>query len=168
MIDKARTARDDYQAALWYDDALRLLDHLINEYPGSSVAVKLTTGQPIGSINMAETIFERDTIRAKLPGLSFKDCRDCPKMLVITGGIFVMGSPDSEPGRWDNEGPVHSVALRYRPTPSASTKRASMIGRRASVMAVATVTSPMIKHGGAGSVRSLILVGTRPPPLRIG
>ncbi len=111
MIDKARTARDAYQALLWYDDALRLLDHLINEYSGSSVAVKLTTAQPTGSINRAETISERDTIRAKLPGLRFKDCRDCPQMLVVNGGMFDMGSPDSEPGRWDNEGPVHSVAL---------------------------------------------------------
>jgi len=111
MVVEARTARDDYQALLWYDDTLRLLDHLIDEYPGSPVAVKLTTGHQIGSIDKSDIIFERDTIRAKLPGLNFRDCRDCPEMVVVTGGVFDMGSPDTEVGRWDNETPLHNVAL---------------------------------------------------------
>ncbi len=27
----------------------------------------------------------------------FKDCPDCPEMVVVPAGSFVMGSPDSEP-----------------------------------------------------------------------
>lgn len=33
------------------------------------------------------------------------------KMVMIEGGTFRMGSPDTEPGRADNEGPVHEVTI---------------------------------------------------------
>jgi formylglycine-generating enzyme required for sulfatase activity len=36
-------------------------------------------------------------------GSTFKDCRNCPEMVVIPAGSFMMGSPASEPGRRDNE-----------------------------------------------------------------
>jgi formylglycine-generating enzyme required for sulfatase activity len=45
------------------------------------------------------------------PASAFRDCRDCPEMLVVPAGSFMMGSPDSEPGRFDNEGPQHRVTL---------------------------------------------------------
>src|SRR5437867_7913593 len=32
-------------------------------------------------------------------------------MIAIPGGSFAMGSPDSEPGRKDDEGPEHKVTL---------------------------------------------------------
>jgi formylglycine-generating enzyme required for sulfatase activity len=35
-----------------------------------------------------------------------------PDMVLITGGTFMMGSPDSEAGRWENEGPQHQVKVR--------------------------------------------------------
>ena len=41
----------------------------------------------------------------------FKDCPVCPTMVVVPAGKFTMGSPDSEVGRVDNEGPVHLVTL---------------------------------------------------------
>jgi formylglycine-generating enzyme required for sulfatase activity len=42
------------------------------------------------------------------PGQTFKDCKDCPEMVVIPAGSFMMGSPENEPGRFSNpdEGPV--------------------------------------------------------------
>ena len=40
------------------------------------------------------------TLRA---GETFKDCANCPEMIVIPGGSFMMGSPESEPGRRMNE-----------------------------------------------------------------
>ena len=43
---------------------------------------------------------------------SFRDCTDCPEMVVIPAGRFQMGSPDSEPGRYNDEGPVHTVNLK--------------------------------------------------------
>lgn len=45
-------------------------------------------------------------------GSSFRDCADCPEMVVIPAGRFVMGSPRTEHGRFDAEGPQHPVAIR--------------------------------------------------------
>jgi formylglycine-generating enzyme required for sulfatase activity len=42
----------------------------------------------------------------------FQECSDCPVMVGIPAGSFVMGSPASEPGHFDNEGPQHSVSVR--------------------------------------------------------
>ena len=42
-------------------------------------------------------------------GKIFRDCPGCPEMVVIHSGSFDMGSPDSEAGRDDSEGPVHRV-----------------------------------------------------------
>ena len=42
----------------------------------------------------------------------FQECSDCPVMVGIPGGSFVMGSPDGEPGRFDTEGPLHRVSVR--------------------------------------------------------
>jgi formylglycine-generating enzyme required for sulfatase activity len=42
----------------------------------------------------------------------FRDCDQCPEMVVIPAGSFQMGSEKSEPGRRDNEGPVHPVSLQ--------------------------------------------------------
>jgi sulfatase modifying factor 1 len=44
-------------------------------------------------------------------GKTFRNCRSCPQMVVIYSGRFNMGSPDSEEGRGDDEGPVHSVKI---------------------------------------------------------
>ena len=45
-------------------------------------------------------------------GMVFRDCPDCPEMVVIPPGRFNMGSPASETGRFDDEGPQHPVAIR--------------------------------------------------------
>ena len=44
-------------------------------------------------------------------GETFKDCADCPEMVVVPSGSFMMGSPESEEGRRDNEGPRHRVTI---------------------------------------------------------
>ena len=45
-------------------------------------------------------------------GRSFRDCADCPELMVIPPGQFTMGSPATEVGRYDNEGPQRVVTLR--------------------------------------------------------
>ena len=42
-------------------------------------------------------------------GHIFRDCPKCPEMVVIPSGSFDMGSPNSEAGRSDDEGPEHHV-----------------------------------------------------------
>ncbi|HEY4987775.1 MAG TPA: formylglycine-generating enzyme family protein, partial [Bradyrhizobium sp.] len=42
----------------------------------------------------------------------FQECTDCPTMVGIPAGSFVMGSAPSEPGHFDNEGPQHRVAIK--------------------------------------------------------
>jgi len=42
----------------------------------------------------------------------FKDCPDCPEMVSIPSGSFMMGSSQEEDGRSANEGPMHRVSLR--------------------------------------------------------
>lgn len=48
---------------------------------------------------------------ASKPGKIFRDCKSCPEMVVIRSGKFDMGSPDSEDGRGDDEGPVNHVSV---------------------------------------------------------
>jgi len=47
------------------------------------------------------------------PGGTFSDCDRCPLMVEIPPGSFMMGSPSSEEGREDEEGPVHRVRIAY-------------------------------------------------------
>lgn len=46
------------------------------------------------------------------PGTVFRDCAGvCPEMVVLPAGSFMMGTPDDEPGRQDDEGPLHQVTF---------------------------------------------------------
>ncbi|MCA8885153.1 MAG: SUMF1/EgtB/PvdO family nonheme iron enzyme [Hyphomonadaceae bacterium] len=47
----------------------------------------------------------------RVPGYAFSDCTGCPEMTVLAGGLFVMGSPDNEPGRGRDEGPQREVSV---------------------------------------------------------
>ena len=42
----------------------------------------------------------------------FRECPDCPVMVGIPAGKFLMGSPKNEPGRFDSEGPQHVVSIK--------------------------------------------------------
>jgi formylglycine-generating enzyme required for sulfatase activity len=57
-------------------------------------------------------VLRPDAERALKPLTSFRECaKDCPEMIVIPAGEFTMGSPMSEQGRFDNEGPQHKVTI---------------------------------------------------------
>lgn len=45
------------------------------------------------------------------PGTAFQDCPECPEMIVLPGGSFIMGSPSNEDGRNSDEGPTHRVTI---------------------------------------------------------
>jgi formylglycine-generating enzyme required for sulfatase activity len=46
------------------------------------------------------------------PGTSFRACPECPEMVSISEGNFMMGSPPAEKDRFDDEGPQHAVHIR--------------------------------------------------------
>ena len=50
-------------------------------------------------------------VEAQNPGDTFRDCGDCPEMVVVPSGSFMMGSPSGEEGRDDDEGPRHRVRI---------------------------------------------------------
>jgi formylglycine-generating enzyme required for sulfatase activity len=49
--------------------------------------------------------------RTLKPKDMFKECANCPEMVVVPAGSFTMGSPPSEPGRSPEEGPQHMVTI---------------------------------------------------------
>ncbi len=55
------------------------------------------------------TVERQDALK---PGDSFRECaKECPEMIVIPTGEFIMGSPKEEDGRWETEGPQHKVVF---------------------------------------------------------
>ena len=44
-------------------------------------------------------------------GTLLQECPQCPEMVVVPAGQFIMGSPPSETGREANEGPPHLVTI---------------------------------------------------------
>ena len=45
-------------------------------------------------------------------GQTFKDCLDCPEMVVIPAGTFIMGSPENEAGHAEIEGPQKKITIK--------------------------------------------------------
>lgn len=46
------------------------------------------------------------------PGKTFRDCPECPLMVVIPAGTFTIGSPQNEPGRTEVEGPERPLSIK--------------------------------------------------------
>ena len=61
----------------------------------------------------AEPTIHRIALRKVGPkaGDRFRDCPECPEMVVAPAGSYRMGSPSSEQGRQEDEGPVHEVTI---------------------------------------------------------
>jgi formylglycine-generating enzyme required for sulfatase activity len=61
---------------------------------------------------LAVVLFASDTACAgDQSDREFRECTDCPEMIGIPAGRFVMGSSRREAGRFDNEGPQHEVSI---------------------------------------------------------
>ena len=49
--------------------------------------------------------------REMRPGREFRDCEECPEMVMVPAGDYVMGSSRGEVGRDEDEGPQHKVRM---------------------------------------------------------
>ena len=68
--------------------------------------------RPYMVANFRPYVLTREAERALRPLQSFRECaKHCPEMIVIPSGTFAMGSPATEKGRRDHEGPQHMVTI---------------------------------------------------------
>src|SRR5262249_58039339 len=68
--------------------------------------------RPYRARNFSPYVLTPQTERALRPGNAFRECaKDCPEMMVIPSGVFLMGSAADEMGRYGNESPQHSVVI---------------------------------------------------------
>jgi formylglycine-generating enzyme required for sulfatase activity len=74
----------------------------------------------------------------------FKECTVCPVMAVVPSGAFTMGSPATEPGRFDDEGPQHEVHFA---APFAVGKFAVTFDEWEACVAAAAVTGRKMRDG---------------------
>ena len=74
------------------------------------------TVRPYQVANFDHYVLDPEAERVKKPGDPFRECaKDCPEMVVVPAGEFMMGSPVDEKGRLANEddgaGRQHKVAI---------------------------------------------------------
>ena len=82
------------------------------------LAARMTAGQ-VAAAQQRASSWRPQAAAESLPaslasGTIFRDCAECPEMVLLPEGSFEMGSSPSEPERWDNEGPRHRVRIGYR------------------------------------------------------
>jgi hypothetical protein len=63
-------------------------------------------------LTMRPQVLSAEAERALKPESLFKECaRQCPEMIVLPAGRFMMGSPDEEKDRFGDEDPRHEVTI---------------------------------------------------------
>jgi formylglycine-generating enzyme required for sulfatase activity len=68
-------------------------------------------GSTLVAVALCGTIAAAEEQSAK-PAQSFRDCAtDCPEMVIVPTGSFMMGAPATEPGQQRSEQPQHHVAI---------------------------------------------------------
>ena len=82
-------------------------------YLDSLRAVGASAGVLSGKEGRLSAARETQRLRRTVGG-KFRDCAECPEMVVVPSGSFTMGSPGGESGRDDDEGPRHRVRIDYR------------------------------------------------------
>jgi formylglycine-generating enzyme required for sulfatase activity len=85
--------------------------------PPAPVPVPSKPAQPTAAVTPMPQPARCDGVEAQVgnerrclkPKDTFKDCPDCPEMVVIPAGEFTMGSPAGEEARESHEGPIRKV-----------------------------------------------------------
>ena len=81
-----------------------------DDRPPVTAAREGQAGWPESAANAADPEVEPQPGSME-PGTVFRECDTCPEMVVVPAGSFMMGSPESEEGRRDYEGPQHRVTI---------------------------------------------------------
>ena len=69
--------------------------------------------RPYIAANISGHVLTPGAERTLMPGQTFRECaKNCPEMVVIPAGSFIMGSPETEKDRGENEGPQHKVTVK--------------------------------------------------------
>jgi formylglycine-generating enzyme required for sulfatase activity len=70
------------------------------------------------AVTWAEVVWPKvltaEAEHALKPGQNFAECADCPEMVVVPAGEFMMGSPKDEEGHRSFEEPQHKVSIKQR------------------------------------------------------
>jgi len=61
--------------------------------------------------SLASAVATSPTAPTFTPGQSLRDCQNCPELVVVPGGLFMMGSPATQTGRGRDEGPQREVSI---------------------------------------------------------
>jgi len=80
--------------------------------PSTRSRVGLRSAMTLAALFAAGLCGNACAASAPLPGKAFKDCKNCPEMVVLPAGTFTMGSPEDEVGREPDEGPMHEVTFK--------------------------------------------------------
>jgi len=90
----------------------------LHEFPNGAHAAearlmlnRLKRGRERSSGDVSQAQQTAAPVEAWSVGKQFRDCAECPEMLVVPAGSFTMGSPASEKERFDDEGPQHLVTI---------------------------------------------------------
>lgn len=69
-------------------------------------------GAPVAAQSREHPVNDSNSAaQAQQVGEVFRDCDVCPEMVVVSAGSFIMGSPETEEGRRDDEGPQRRVTI---------------------------------------------------------
>lgn len=100
----------DWKALVSGATSSETVRRFLRRYPASRHAE--SAQNKLDELTKAEAANAAEVERIR-PGWVFKDCDVCPEMVVLPKGQFMMGSPNSEVGRDDDEGPQREVKIDY-------------------------------------------------------
>ena len=111
---KKGTGEGAFEQDLWRDasrlDTMEAYDAYLDAYPAGRFSPMARAAKK--KLETLKGQAPQSTSRDEFPaGRVFRDCADCPDVVVIPGGSFEMGSPPKEDGHTSSEEPVHLVRV---------------------------------------------------------